>query len=79
MVVPIETEPTFTYGKPQLLFSGPYSRAAGPIPNFDISPDGQRFLMIKDVTQPLEPSARDEISVVLNWHEELKRLVPTGK
>jgi hypothetical protein len=42
--------------------------------NFDISPDGQRFLMIKDATQSLEPSARDEITVVLNWTEELKTI-----
>ena len=73
MVVPIETEPTFTFGKPQVLFSGSYVRA---FRNFDISPDGRRFLMIKEATPILEPSARDEITVVLNWSEELKRLVP---
>lgn len=76
MVIPIETEPTFTYGTPQLLFSGSYTPAAGAVPNFDIFPDGQRFLMIKDVEEPVERSARDEITVVLNWFEELKRLVP---
>ena len=37
----------------------------------DIHPDGQRFLMIK------ENSGADQINVVLNWFEELKRLVPT--
>lgn len=75
MVVPIETEPTFTYRTPQLLFSGRYS-VPGSTPNFDISPNGERFLMIKDAAPILEPSARDEITVVLNWFEELKRLVP---
>ena len=45
MAVPFETEPTLTFGKPQLLFSGSYIRTYR---NFDISPDGQRFLMIKD-------------------------------
>jgi hypothetical protein len=30
--------------------------------------------MIKDATQSLEPSARDEITVVLNWTEELKTI-----
>ncbi len=34
-------------------------------------PDGQRFLMIKDGTQPAQ------IHFVLNWFEELKGLVPT--
>ena len=76
MVVPIETEPTFTYGKPQALFS--WSLPLN-VRNFDVSPDGQRFMVIKDVTQALEPSARDEITVVLNWSEELKRLVPWKK
>jgi serine/threonine-protein kinase len=76
MVVPIETDPTFTYGKPQVLFSWSYTLNYR---NFDISPDGQRFLMLKDVTEPLAPSARDEITVVLNWAEELKRLVPLGQ
>lgn len=73
MVVSIETEPTFSYEKPKVLFSGSYVRAQR---NFDISPDGKRFLMIKEATPILEPSARDEITVVLNWAEELKRLVP---
>lgn len=41
-------------------------------PNYDVSPDGRRFLMMK-------PGGTDEsatITVVLNWFEELKRLVP---
>ena len=76
MVVPIETEPTFTPGKPQVLFSWGLPLN---FRNVDVSPDGQRFLVIKDVPQTLEPSARDEITVVLNWAEELKRLVPPRK
>ena len=48
--------------------------------NYDISPDGQRFLMIKegapvDTNDPFAGLTR--IHVVLNWTEELKRLVPT--
>ena len=39
--------------------------------HYDIHPDGQRFLMIKD------EATGSEINVVLNWFEELKRLVPT--
>ncbi len=40
--------------------------------NYDISPDGQRFLMVKD------DSASGRLNVVLNWTEELKRLVPVN-
>jgi len=38
-----------------------------------LSPDG-RFLMIEEVDELPEPA---EVHVVLNWFEELKRLVPT--
>ena len=41
------------------------------IPNYDVSPDGQRFVMVKD------DSASGRLNIVLNWTEELKRLVPT--
>ncbi len=43
--------------------------------NYDVSPDDQRFLMLKPVEQ--EDAPLTEINVVLNWSEELKRLVPT--
>ena len=44
---------------------------------YDVSADGQRFLMIKESSGADErpPSAR--IILVQNWFEELKRLVPT--
>jgi hypothetical protein len=47
------------------------------LPNYDVSPDGQRFLMLKDETQQATTST--QIVVVQNWFEELKRRVPTGK
>ncbi len=72
MVVGTKTEPTFTAGSPVVLFTGRYT--SGIAVNYDISPDGQRFLMVKeDEGQPAQ------INVVLNWFEELKRLVPTGE
>jgi hypothetical protein len=42
-----------------------------------VSPDGQRFLMLKPGEQ--EQAAPTQINVVLNWFEELKQKVPTGK
>ena len=74
MVVGVETEPTFTAGSPTVLFSRNYPVADRR--NFDIAPDGQRFLMIKDVEQTEEESARLEVIIVLNWFEELKERVP---
>jgi len=75
MVVSLETEPTFSPGSPKVLFTGRY--AISSVRNYDISLDGQSFLMIKDVEQAEETSARTELIMVLNWFEELKRLVPT--
>ncbi len=72
MVVGIETEPTFTAGSPVGMFTGRYTMAGGFV-NYDISADGQQFLMIKE-----EEGQQDQINVVLNWFEELKRLVPTN-
>jgi hypothetical protein len=41
---------------------------------FDVSPDGQRFLVIKDLGAAGDQSARPapRMIVVLNWFEELK-------
>jgi serine/threonine-protein kinase len=74
MVVGIKTEPTFTAGSPVVLFTGRYS-IVGPVVDYDISPDGQRFLMIKEADE--DDRQQGQINVVLNWFEELKRLVPT--
>jgi Tol biopolymer transport system component len=74
IAVSVQTEPTFRKGKSEVLFEGIYRST--PIPAglqyYDISPDGQRFLMIKREQAPTQ------INVVLNWLEELKRLVPTN-
>jgi len=71
MAVSVQTEPSFSVGKPRLLFEGSYVYAqfAPWKQYYDISPDGQQFVMIKEAGQA-------PIHVVLNWFEELKRLVP---
>ena len=75
MVAVNDTEPTFRPGNPVPLFEGPYRFSVGAsYHTFDISPDGERFLMIKEDTDP--SSAEAQIIVVENWFEELKRLVP---
>ncbi|UCC99701.1 MAG: PD40 domain-containing protein, partial [Phycisphaerales bacterium] len=45
--------------------------------NYDVSKDGKRFLMIKQVEEP--PAPVMQLKVVVNWFEELKRLAPAGK
>ncbi len=70
MAVSIQTEPTFKAGTPRLLFEGGNARGPGGRV-FDVNSEG-RFLMMKD-----EEQTANQINVVLNWFEELKRLVPT--
>ena len=76
MAVDITTQPAFLAGKPKMLFEGPY---VPPSPNnsyYDVSADGQRFLMLKPTEQA---QAATQIVVVQNFFEELKQKVPTGK
>jgi serine/threonine-protein kinase len=77
MAVDVAARPTFTSGRPRMLFEGPYEPTPVTFPNYDVSPDGRRFLMLKPAEQ--QQTAATQINVVLNWTEELKRLVPTGK
>jgi hypothetical protein len=77
MAADIATQPSFAAGKPQTLFEGPYERSPATSPNYDVSPDGQRFFMLKPSEQ--EAAAPTQINIVLNWFEELKRRVPTDK
>jgi len=74
MVVPIQMEPTFRAEKPKLLTEGPLYYAFIPTSQYDISPDGKRFVMVMEGGYDLT-----QINVVLNWFEELKRLVPTDR
>jgi serine/threonine-protein kinase len=74
IAVPVTTEPAFTTGKPVTLFESDYAASLFPLtsPGYDVSSDGQRFLVAKDVEAP--PT---EVHIVVNWLEELKgRLIP---
>ena len=67
----------FSAGRPRMLFdAAQYLPTPATIPNYDVSPDGQRFLMLKPDEQEAAPT---QINVVLNWFEELKQRVPTGQ
>ena len=74
--VPIEWDPAFRPGTASELFEGDYEfPQAGR--HYDVSPDGERFLMLKRAVQG---NGGDEgipqINMVLNWFEELKERVP---
>ena len=76
MAVEITTQPTFRTGTPRLLFEDPYRRTPNPTTaSYDVSADGQRFLMVQEGAEEEEAT---QLNVVLNWFEELKRLVPSN-
>ncbi len=66
----------FAAGKPRLLFEKPGYYNIDPIRCYDLSLDGQRFLMVK--YDQRKPTPVTEMTLILNWFEELKRLIPTG-
>jgi len=75
--VPVQTNAGFVAGNPVELFDerayGKLLRGPVPMGSYDVTADGLHFLMIK----ALAP-APTQINVVVNWFEELKRLVPTN-
>jgi serine/threonine protein kinase len=73
MAVDYMAQPTFSAGKPRMLFQGPFTPTPRSASDYDVSRDGQRFLMLKAAEQ-----VPGEISVVLNWTAELKQKVPVG-
>ena len=73
--VAIDTEGPFALGNPEVLFEGQYLRGeSGFGNNYDLAPDGQRFLMIKPATD--ETSTSGQIVVVQNWLAKLAQRVP---
>jgi eukaryotic-like serine/threonine-protein kinase len=71
MVVDVSARVDLTLSQPRQLFDQRYVFQNISLANYDVSPDGQRFVMIKD------EAGSGRLNIVLNWTEELKRLVPT--
>ena len=76
MVVEVKTQPDFAAGTPRPLFEGRYESGGIDFrPNYDVTSDGQQFVMVKGSEQLEGPT---QLSVVPNWFEELNRRVPAG-
>ena len=72
MRVTVQTAPAFSAGSPSKLFNGSPYYLAYTNRQYDVSRDGQRFLMIKNAsTAAQETSTSPTITVVLNWVEAL--------
>jgi serine/threonine-protein kinase len=73
MAASLQSDPRFrVIGREKLFESARFWGGA----DYDVHPDGQRFLILNMRSADEEVG---KINVVLNWFEELKRRVPTGK
>ena len=82
MAVPIKSSSSFDYGQPVELFQTPITVPADLAPfgsDYDVTADGQKFLLIAPITAPggSPQGPTESISAILNWQEELKQRVPT--
>jgi serine/threonine-protein kinase len=73
MSVPIERGPSWKTGAPVKLFDWP--ALAGGNAHY-VSPDGEKFLMIKQIDGSAQTAVPTRLVVVQHFDEELKRLVP---
>jgi Tol biopolymer transport system component len=69
MALNVETKPDFAAGTPHELFDGPYGA-------YDALPDGQSFVMVKEMADGDPPT---RVNFVLNWFEELKRVAASAR
>jgi serine/threonine-protein kinase len=78
MSVNITTQPSFSASVPRIVADRPPPALVARLDNsvYDVSPDGQQFLFVK---ANLENARPDEVRVVLNWVEEVKRLTSASK
>ena len=69
MAVDVETAASFQAGAARVLFERVSS-------DYDVAPDGKRFLMLKPSTTAGDST---EIHVIVNWFDDLRRRVPLPK
>jgi len=74
-VVSVPRGATFNPGNPQVLFPLAGYRRARNRPQYDVSPDGQRFVMIRDRAN----AGGRGVVYVENWFSELRANVTGGK
>lgn len=77
LAVEVQLGPTFRAGRPRRLFEAGFAAGVG-VAGWDVSPDGERVLVVKRHAAASQ-TARDHVTFVLNWFEDLRRLAPFPK
>jgi Tol biopolymer transport system component len=70
--VSVDSRGEIELGRPEELFRGPFTMPMIFGRSYDVSPDGQRFLMVR---RPEQSRALESLTVVLNWADEMRRRV----
>lgn len=74
LCVAVTTQPEFRVSKPRPVLTGQYGRQNGyGHPAYSVTRDGRSFLMLEPVEKDNPGVA--EVHVILNWTEEVKRLM----
>ena len=76
VVVDVETDESFAASRPRVLFEKTFRSGIGVGYEYDIAPDGQRFVVIKEA---VVSRVANQLHFVDNWFTELERLVPTTR
>jgi serine/threonine-protein kinase len=74
MSVPVTLEPTLTLGKPTVVVKGSYAVAVNNGPHYDVSPDGKRFLLLKDAASTVGERRAPELHVIEHFDQQLKQV-----
>jgi serine/threonine protein kinase len=74
MVAPISIAASLAVGSARALFTLPARTALA-----DVAPDGQRFLLMKTVSEPADNTPPKELRIILNFAEEVRRKVAGGQ
>ena len=69
MALPVTTDETFVPGEPRTLFKGDYFEMALGEPNYDVSRDDQRFLLV----QRGGTDGPERLNVIQGWRSEIER------
>jgi serine/threonine-protein kinase len=71
MAVRVSTVPSFAAEKPHVVAEGRFSHGGSATPNYDVTADGRRLLLVKPATESLLLS----LIVVENWFTELQQKI----
>ncbi len=67
-------DPSLELGSPEVLFEGPYINIPGY--SWDISPDGDRFLLVEN---PAQNEPLTKLVVITKFFDEIRRRLPVDQ